>query len=323
MSDQDWSKSGSPHVFLVILNWKRPDLTLACLESVMALDYPKECLHIVVVDNASGDDSVALIRDAFPEVSVLANNENLGFAGGNNVGIDFAMIHGADYILLLNNDTVVAPDLVSRLIAVGESDAAIGVVTPTILYYDDPERIWCAGAAIDWKMGTTQRLRSDLLFDMNSVNLEDVDFASGCAICVKRSAIERCGNMDSRFFLYYEETDWCVRIRRAGFRCVLVASAKVWHKVSSSVEDSSPLQVYYMTRNRLLFLEKSLPAWLSSWSILSVILRELLFVLIATIKPSNHRKVIQRWARLKGIYDYVRRKFGRVRMGHVSATTDK
>lgn len=310
MLDQDFQKPAQPHVFLVILNWKRPDLTLACLESVAALDYPRECLHVIVVDNASGDNSVALIRESFPQVSILSNAENLGFAGGNNVGIDFSMEQGADYILLLNNDTAVAPDLIARLVAVGESDSAIGIVTPTILYYDDPERIWCAGAAIDWRMGTTQHLRSGLWFDIACGDVEDVDFANGCAICVKRSAIEQCGNMDSRFFLYFEETDWCVRIRQAGFRCVLVPCAKVWHKVSSSVKDSSALQVYYMTRNRLLFLEKSLPIWRAWRSILSAISQELLFILIATIKPSDHRKVVQRYARLKGICDYVRRRFG-------------
>src|SRR5262245_37473647 len=136
-----------PHVAIILLNWNQPEYTLACLRSLGQLEYPN--VTVTVVDNGSTDGSPALIRARYPDVTLIENGRNLGFAAGNNVGIDLAMRDGADYVMLLNNDTEVAPDMVDDLIAVAESDSSIGIVGPKILYYDLPDTIWSAGGTID------------------------------------------------------------------------------------------------------------------------------------------------------------------------------
>src|SRR5206468_3064279 len=135
------------------------DLTLDCLESLAQLDYPN--YRVLVVDNGSYDGTSEAIRSQYPGVSVLENSENLGFAEGNNVGIRQALAEGADYVTLLNNDTVIDPQMLSALISVADSDEKIGIVGPMIYYYSDPEVIWSAGNAIDWRTGTLERLYAD------------------------------------------------------------------------------------------------------------------------------------------------------------------
>src|SRR5262249_4616411 len=129
------------------LNWNQPEHTLACLRSLAELDYPE--VAVTVVDNGSTDGSPALIRARFPDVTLIENGRNLGFAAGNNVAIGPAVRAGSDYVMLLNNDTEVAPDMLRALIAVAERDPAIGIVGPKILYYDQPDLIWSAGGTVD------------------------------------------------------------------------------------------------------------------------------------------------------------------------------
>ena len=248
-----------PPVALILVTFNHSDITLDCLQSLAALDYPRECLQIIVVDNASSDDTVSAIRTRYPEVTLITNQENLGFAAGNNVGLRQALQTEARYLMLLNNDTVVAPDMLKKLIEVAEGDQHIGMITPVIYYFDEPHKIWCAGARLERRTGQTWRLRAEEIDSSTPEPVHDVDFASGCALCVRRAAIEQAGMLDARFFFYFEETEWCVRLARAGYRCTLVPGSQVWHKVSSSIQAGSPRVAYYMTRNRLLFLRLTRP----------------------------------------------------------------
>lgn len=248
-----------PLVSIIVLNWDQPDLTLACLDTLAGIDYAP--FEIIVVDNGSSDGSPAIIRDRYPDVRLIENGINLGFSEGNNIGIRDALSRRADYILLLNNDTVVDPGFLKALIQVAESDSQIGVVTPKIYYFNNPTKIWCAGAQIDWETGETYRLRAEEKDNSESDNEfpQDVKFVSGCAMCIKRSVIEKVGFLDPRYFAYYEEVDWCVRITRKNYRCVYVPKSKIWHIVSASIGVDSPLASYYMTRNQLLFLWNNAP----------------------------------------------------------------
>lgn len=244
----------TPHVTIVILNWNGLSDTLACLESLQRLDYPD--YEIVVVDNGSTDGSVPVIRERFPMVTMLENTENWGYTGGNNVGLRYALAQGADYTLLLNNDTEVAPDFLRRLVEAAESDPFLGMAGPTIYYHDRPDVIWSAGGAIDWQRGSTRMVGLDER-DEGQFGAEPrpVDFVTGCAMLVRRTVLEQAGLLDERFFAYYEEAEWCVRASRAGFRIVHVPLAHIWHKISPSAQADSPFVHYYMTRNRLLFLK--------------------------------------------------------------------
>jgi GT2 family glycosyltransferase len=301
----------SPRVFIIILNWNGLEDTLECLASLASLDYP--AYDVVVVDNGSTDGSVRAIRACFPLVMVIENEENLGFVGGNNVGLRYALDSGADYVLLLNNDTVIDPRFLTELVRVTEADERIGIASPVIFYYDAPDEIWTAGAAIDWATGSTQRLRAGEAAREDETYF-DVDFVSGCALLAKREVVEKTGFLDSDFFLYYEEADWCVRARNEGFCIVCVPEARIWHKVSRSVGVSSPVISYYMARNALLFLRKHLTG--VQWVLSSV--RHLVSmarsVLSAYVRHDNaHRRANAR-AQVLGVWDFVRGRLGGVRM---------
>jgi GT2 family glycosyltransferase len=243
-----------PSVGVVILNWRRPEAILACLNSLGSVNYP--ALDVVVVDNGSANGSPAQIRRQFSHVTVIENGRNLGYAAGCNVGIAYLLGRGADYVLLLNDDTEVAPDLLRQLVAVGESNPTIGLLGPKIYYHSHPNVIWSAGGAVD-ALGQPRHLRVDELDGGEPEPVRDVGYATGCGLLVKRHVIERIGALDERFFAYFEETEWCSRAQRAGFRVVYVPQAHMWHKLEPNARAHSRLYHYLMARNRLLYLRCS------------------------------------------------------------------
>lgn len=239
-------------VLVIVLCYNGVDLTVACLESLRRQTY--RATDVLVVDNASRDHSPAIVRARFPEVSVVETGANLGFAAGNNVGLRYAWAQGYDYALILNNDTEADPELVARLVSACEADPRIGVAGPRIYYHDRPTTIWSAGGTIDWVRGTTAMVGLDMPDGAAFDRPADVDFVTGCALFVRRAVLEQVGMIDERFGMYYEEAEWCVRIGRAGWRLVYVPESMLWHKIKPAQQGLSPHVLYYMTRNRLLFL---------------------------------------------------------------------
>jgi hypothetical protein len=294
-------------VTIIVLNWNGLMDTLDCLASLAVLEYPN--FEIVVVDNGSTDGSVGVIRGRFPRVQVIENSENLGYTGGNNTGLRYAWTNGADYTLLLNNDTQVAPDFLCRMIAATEVEPIIGVAGPTIYYHARPELIWSAGGAIDWRRGKTWMLGLNT-GDVGQLGSEprQVDFVTGCALLVKRSVVDRVGLLDERFFAYYEEAEWCVRARRAGFRVIHVPQAKVWHKIPLDAREDSPVVHYYITRNRLLFLKVAKAGW-QAW--FHTLLVEYLRTLLSwSLRPRWRHKHQHRRAMVQAISDAMRGRWG-------------
>ncbi len=303
-------------VTIIVLNWNGLADTLACLESLAGLEPDYPAYDVLVVDNGSTDRSPAIIRERFPAVTVVENGANLGYAGGNNVGLYRVLRQGSDYALLLNNDTEVAPDFLRRLVEVTESDPQIGIAGPTIYYYDAPDRIWSAGGHIDWRRGRTAMVALDE-WDIGQFGTQPrrVDFVTGCALLVKRAVLERIGVLDERFFTYFEETEWCVRARRAGFEIVHVPTARIWHKIPLDARDRSPLVHYYMTRNRLLFL-KITHAGLRAWW--HTLVGEYLRWLVSwSVRPKWRHKRAHRTATLYGVADVVLGRWGPVTEGRV------
>lgn len=242
-----------PAVAIIIVNYKGREDTLECLESLRGLTYPN--FRTYLVDQASNDGTPQAVRERFPEVVVIENPANDGFAGGNNRGIEAALKEGPAYLFLLNNDTTVAPNLLEPLVELAESDPAIGVVGPLMLYFSDPEVIWSAGGRMSAKGESTQRDQGTLAAAMPSEPRE-ADFIVGCGLMVRRSVLEKVGLMDEAYFLYYEETDLCARIRKAGYRILTQPASRLWHKVSRSTGPESDLTYYYMRRNHLLFMRR-------------------------------------------------------------------
>ncbi|MCL4295955.1 MAG: glycosyltransferase family 2 protein [Anaerolineae bacterium] len=307
-SESETALTKVPEVAIIILNWNGRTDTLACLASLGRLDYP--AYQIIVVDNGSGDDSVASIRSAYSQVTLIETGDNLGYVGGNNVGLDYTRTLNADYALLLNNDTEVSPDFLSLLVEAAEADPAVGIAGPLIYYFDQPERVWSAGGVIDWQRGNTY------LLGLNEADHGQfgsmpypVDYVTGCALLIKMSVVDQVGLLDPRFFAYYEETEWCARVARAGFKILLVPQARIWHKISLVAREASPQVHYYMTRNRLLFL-KLTRMGLFPW--LKTVFDYSRTLLSWTIKPKWRSKAPQRRAMLQAIRDYRRGNFGRV-----------
>ncbi len=225
--------STTPRVTIVVLTWNGKALTLACLESLASLEY--ESAAVIVVDNGSSDGTADAVRGAYgSRVTIIENSCNLGFAAGNNIGIRRGLADGADLVLLLNNDTTVDPSLVRHLVDVIRSSNDIGIVGPKIYYASPPDRIWFAGGEVFLWRGTSRHIgireREAGRYDTT----RDVDYITGCALMARREVFEAIGDLDPVFSAYYEDTDFCMRARRAGFRVVYVPSGKVWHKISAS-----------------------------------------------------------------------------------------
>ncbi|MGD1024329.1 MAG: glycosyltransferase family 2 protein [Candidatus Sulfotelmatobacter sp.] len=216
----------NPKVACIILNWNGGQDTIDCLAALKECTYPQ--LTVVVVDNGSTDDSAARIRAAHPDVVLLESGENLGFAGGNNVGIRYALAHGAEYLWLLNNDTRPAPDAVSALVAKALTDRKIGAVASICYYADAPSTVqaW-AGSRVDLWIGYG-RLATEPHED------DWFDSLNGTSMLVSRAAVEDAGLLDEGFFLYWEDTEFCLRLRKKGWRLAAAPDSCVLHKVNQS-----------------------------------------------------------------------------------------
>jgi GT2 family glycosyltransferase len=295
-----------PFVITIILNTNRREDTLACLESLALSTYENH--KIIVLDNHSTDGSVQAINDAYPEVEVIALEENLGYAGNNNVGIEAALKHGADWVFVLNEDTIVAPDCISRLVEIGEKDLQTGIVGPMVYHHDEANVIQSAGGKLS-EYWDGYHLGKNELDQGQFVEPHLVDWISGCAIMVRRAAIEQAGMIDAQFFYYWEETEWCLRTSRAGWRIVHVPAAKIWHKGVQRNYTPKPLVTYYSTRSHLFMLLKHhapAAAWIYNWG---QIFRTLMSW---TIKPKWRSKRDHRDAMWRGLIDFMRHRWGQM-----------
>lgn len=208
---------------------------------------------MIIVDNGSTDGSLAEIQSKFPKVHYIQNKENLGFAEGSNVGIRKGLEMGADFFLLLNSDTIVAPNFLKELVNAANNHPEASVFGPKIYYYDEPATIWYAGASVDQKTGRCFHYGCDKPLGYDE--LKETDFVCGCALAFRKEVIEKVGFLAPEYFLIWEEIDWCYRARKAGFLCLYVPTSRIWHKISASFVGGNrgPIWLYYYFRNRLLF----------------------------------------------------------------------
>lgn len=253
-------------VIVVILNYKLKELVLECLESVYKSSYKD--FEVVVVDNNSGDGmEESLIK--FPKVDFIQTGDNLGYSGGNNIGVKAALSKGAEYVFVLNPDTTVKVDTIFRLVEGIKRDEA-DVVGPKI-YFHGGKVIWYAGGQFDMKNVIGKHRGVDEI-DRGQFDKDvETDFVTGAAMMVKREVFEKNGFFDDRYFLYYEDADFCMRAKKAGFGVYYIPEAVVYHQNAKSTGLGSPLQDYFTTRNRLLFAFKFLP-----WRTRLALLREAL-----------------------------------------------
>lgn len=255
-------KPGSK-VGVALINWNALELTTPCIESLMSMTIVPS--HIVVVDNASTDDSANRIEEAFPEVELIRNTANLGFTGGTNAGVARLLELGMDYIWILNNDTIVDGGCLELLLAALHENDAIAGISGGIFLFDRPDRIWYMGAWTErWTLRAPHRWYAEVWRGPDGVPIV-VDFISGCCMLIRRSVLERVGLLDDHFFAYGEDYDWCLRARAAGQKLYCLPGAKLWHHNSASVNKNtirksrgttSPTSHYLVTRNMLFILRK-------------------------------------------------------------------
>lgn len=299
--------SRPPSVIVVVLNWNGCADTIICVTSLEKTSYPDR--SIVIVDNGSTDGSQRILRERFPGCDLIETGENLGYAGGNNVGLEAAINRTADYVILLNNDTVVDEGFIEPLVATAESTPRATLFGAKILYRDQPDTVWFAGGRVDWVKGNSH-LGKDQKDQAHDVRSREVDYVTGCCLMVRTSAIESLGMLDPKFFLLFEEADWCLRARERGWQVVYVPASHVWHAVSSSFGgQASATYRYYYARNQLLFIWLHLRGLRRVGALLAAHLRE---VLGAGWRAARHGHIDASQATLRGILHFWRGRFGRL-----------
>lgn len=318
-----------PSIQIVVLNWNGLADTLACLDSLRRIRY--DHCRIVVVDNGSSDGSAeALSREASSrEIELIAARRNHGYAGGNNLGIRHALDGNAEFVLVLNNDTTVDPSLLDELVAAARRHPEAGCFGPWIFYMSDSDRLWFSRS--EWSTEAAAFTAPDKGRLSAEVSRERVDtqYVCGAALFFRTEVARHIGLFDERFFLVYEDADWCFRARRAGFGCIMVPTARVWHKIGTSFgSESSPLRTYFSVRNKLLFAERNLPG--AEWRrILGTAVRRLLPSARLDVHAAGSINRALRWAandyvrdgsrklgdpqeaaHRRGVLDYLCRRFG-------------
>ncbi len=238
---------------IILLSYGGADLTLDCLRS---LDRQTGVsFDVLIVDNASPDGTAEMLRRERPQVELLQAGSNLGYAGGNNLGLRHALRNSDGPFLLLNNDTLLESDSLQALLAALDRHPEAGILGPMVYTWGEGNTISSAGGRIDWRHADAVNIGAGEP-DAGQYGPRSVDFINGCSLLITRQAIARVGMLDERFFMYWEETDWCTRVRRAGFDVRFEPGARLRHKATILPSDLGPNALYYMTRNRMLFFRK-------------------------------------------------------------------
>lgn len=242
-----------PLVSIISINFNQPAVTAEMIESVRKVSYPN--VELIIVDNASSKGNVDELKTEYPEIILIKSKENLGFAGGNNLGIKQSK---GEYILLLNNDTEVDPGFMEPLIAKFQSNPSIGAISPKIYFHHTPNMLQFTGISEISKYTTRSEGWGFGKMDQGQFD-EDKEtyFAHGAAMIIPRKVIEEVGMMAEIYFLYYEEMDWGQRIRNAGYKIFYVHNSKIFHKESVSTGKESPLKTYYMNRARIIYMRRN------------------------------------------------------------------
>lgn len=244
-------------VSIITVNFNHSSVTEDLLRSIAGKNTYLP-LEIIVVDNGSADNPVPAWLKKYPEVSFIRSEVNLGFAGGNNLGIAAAK---GDYLFLINNDTEITEELIPVMVSYLERHPQVGIASPKIHYFDQPDLLQYVGyTAVNYLTGRNACIGQ---FEKDRGQYDHLTgptgYAHGAAMMVRREALNKAGMMAENYFLYYEELDWCERIRKAGYEVHVVTAALIYHKESVSVGKQSALKEYFMNRNRILFIRKNAP----------------------------------------------------------------
>ncbi len=247
-------RTNYPLISIITVNYNHSEVTLEMIESLNKISYPN--IEVIVVDNCSPDDDPKIIKRKYPNAILVENPINYGFAAGNNYGL---MRAKGEYVMLLNNDTVVTENFIEPLLDKLEQNPGIGAVSPKIRYFHTPDTIQYAGYT---EINPITMRNFSIGFNQKDKGQYDEDretaYAHGAAMMVPMEVIKKIGLMSYIFFLYYEEADWCARIKQAGYKIFYVHDSLVYHRESISTGRLSALKIYYLNRNRIVFMRRNI-----------------------------------------------------------------
>lgn len=264
-----------PLVFVILLVWNGYEDTIECIHSLEKISYSN--YKILIVDNGSTNSAASILRHTFPQYTILENKKNLGFSAGCNVGIKHALKNNANYVLLLNNDTIVDKNFLNQLVHCSESNTDIGIVSPFIYYADKPKTIWASTLSLNLKSGWpfVDKYRSQL-DNGQFTSIIPAELLTGCCVLIKRNVFDKVGLFREEYFLYFEDMDFTLRAKHKNIRMYTVPQSKIWHKVGSSSSKKGTANVrYYFVRNFILFYKyNSLITYSSVKNLVSYVLHE-------------------------------------------------
>lgn len=278
-------------------------MTAECLRSLQAM--VGASFKIVVIDNGSSDGSVAFLQKAFPPIEIIANDVNLGFAGGCNVGIRHAVREGADYILLVNNDTVVDPLMLQQLLKEAEAHPLAGILSPKIYYFHPADMIWWAGGTFSSWTGLATHIDLQKTEDGRNNQTCEIDWATGCVMLLRAKALGEAGLFDEQLFNTGEDVDLSLRVRAAGFTLRYVPAARLWHRESADIRKNvgQHVRAFMSIRNQLWIMHKHsrIYHWISFWPIfLGYYLPKMIFI---NVRSGDYRSTV---SMLQGILAFWR-----------------
>ena len=294
---------GDPSVHAVVVNWNGAEVLRPCLRTLLDSRYPG--LSVLVVDNASTDGSQELVRNEFPEAHLIANAENEGFAAGANAGIERVIADGGDYALLMNNDTEIDRDAVARLVEAARANPRAAFVGPLIYYHDRPDTIWSAGGRVRYWSGDIRHVGIRVRDAGQFEGVREVDYVTACAVLVATPPLRDIGLMDTGYFMYNEDTDWCVRAIERGYAVLVAPRAKVWHKVSmSSGGGLTAFKIYHRFLSTFRFFSRHARPYHWIGIVPATVVRAVAFVFgeLARGRPENAAAVF------RGARDTIRRR---------------
>ncbi len=243
-------------ILIILVNWNGKNDTIECLDSLTKVTY--ENYSVLVVDNGSSDDSIIKIQEKYPHIPILQTHENLGFAGGNNIGISYGLKHDYTWVLLLNNDTIVAPNFLQEFMNCHQEEKKAKILGSKIYNYSDPQKIDHLGGMWDPVRADFTSLCQNKTEDGSSFEkMEKVDYVCGACMLIHRDVFQKVGLLEPSFFLFWEETDFCYRARKEGFETWTAPKAKIWHKINASFSGGKPHTQYFWWRSRLLWIKRN------------------------------------------------------------------
>lgn len=292
-----------PSIFAVMLNWNEFHHTVPCIDSLKKSGMP--IYKILVLDQASEDGSgeklLRLYKDD-SQVQIILNDKNYGFSGGMNIGIQNALDQDAEYVFILNNDTIVDEDCLLHLYNVIVGDTSVAVAGPAIMYHSNPEKLWQAGGYFSkLKMGVSVPDKGKNYSEINQ-NTCEVSFLTGCALLVPRKTFQIVGFFDSSLFFYGDDVDYGLRIKKSGLKMLFVPTAKVWHKIDDiTVDRTTPYVLYHLARSTVIALRKNFSGIEKFYGIFLQFTLYTSFRIWQTIKGRKGLNSITSW--MRGLFD--------------------